>query len=398
MLTALVAAAALVVAAPPPMVIDGLDGPVTSREIDTFVAHMAQVQPPTSNLGNAMVYGAGGRNAEALGQMYEVSGQTKILDQMLHYADTFLTNRNHPATGRVLWTGRRELAWPNKAATATDAAYSGTENGDVIAHIAYAAKLVLQQRSLWNKNVPSGDPHRFGATYLARAKTYVRELDRTIDTFLAPNFVKGNQFRVPDSNAWGALGPRYEKDRGKPIPWNQQAMLAGGFQRLAECHELLADDPARVTRYDTIVKTNIDWFLSDVTPRTVNGQQVYDWGYSAGRVSEDIGHGGYDILGLYRAFTRPKYQVPRANVATFARTLNTVIRVGTHAYAKRVDGTGGIQNWMHGDWLLLAVADPAVYRNLAASNIASGRPKTNPAMHAAIVWVKHARHRGTFPR
>lgn len=388
------------VAAPPSMVIDSLDGAVTAKEIDTFVAHLAQVQPPSSNLDNALAYGAGGRNVEALGQMYEVSGQARILDRMLQFTDRFLASRNHPSSGRVLWTGKRELAWPNKSATDAEARYSATENGDVIAHIAYAAKLVLQKPALWQTPVPGGDPNGYGTTYLARAKTYVRELDRTIDTFIAPHFVKSgsNRFLFPDSAAWGSLGSRYEGSRGKPVPWNQQTMLAGGFQRLAECHELLGTDAARVTRYDAVVRANIDWFLSDAKAKTVNGQQVYDWGYSAGRVSEDTAHGAYDILGLYRALSRSKYGVPRAKVATFARTLNTVMHPSAHAYTKRVDGTGGTQNHMLPEWLLLASVDAAVYRNLAASNVASGRQKGTPAVHANIVWIKNARAKGTFPR
>lgn len=388
------------VAAPPAMVVDSLDGPVTAREIDTFVAHMAEVTPPGSNLGNAMVYGAGGRNAEALGQLYEVSGQTRILDKMLVFTDRFLASRNNPATGRVLWTGKRELAWPNKSETDVDARYSATENGDVIARIAYAAKLVLQTRALWHKTVPGGDPNGYGTTYLARAKTYVRELDRTIDTFVAPHLVRPgtNRYHFPDSDAWGSMGPRYEGNRGKPVPWNQQTMLSGGFQRLAECHELLNDDPARVKRYDAIVKTNIDWFLSDVKEKTFNGQKTYDWGYSAGRVGEDTGHGAYDVLGLYRAFARTRYGVPRDKVATFARTLNTVMHPARHEYTKRVNGTDGVQNYMLPEWLLLAAVDPAVYRNVADSNVVSGRQKSTPAIHASIVWVKNARAKGTFPR
>ncbi len=391
----LLIATAVPAAAAPAMVIERLDGAVTSKEISSFVDHIKTVAPPSDNLGNAMVYGNGGRNAEALGQMYEVSGQRQILDIQLNYADEFLAGRNNSATGRVLWTGKRELAWPNKDTSSEEAAYSGAENGDVIAHIAYAAKLILRNQALWN--VAVADPHGYGATYLARAKTYVRELDRTIDTFLTPNFVKSGKFYFPDSDKWAAMGPAYVKNRGKPVPWNQQAMLTGGYQRLAECHELLGGDAARVSRYDAIVKASIDWFLSDITEKTVNGRAVYDWGYSLGRTSEDVGHGAYDMLGLYRAFARTKYGVPRGTVYTFARTLNNVIYLGDNHFARRVDGTGGTQNWMLGEWLGLASVDRNVYLNVSGADVASGRAKNTPALHAAILWVKHQRASGAFP-
>lgn len=37
-------------------------------------------------------------------------------------------------------------------------------------------------------------------------------------------------------------------------------MLNNGFQRLAECHALLGDDPERVMRYEAIVKASVDGF------------------------------------------------------------------------------------------------------------------------------------------
>ncbi|WBB58588.1 hypothetical protein O7599_23540 [Streptomyces sp. WMMC500] len=388
-------------AAAPNMVIDSLSGAVTANEINSFYNYVNALTPPTSNLDNRMAYSnTGGRVAEALGMMYEISGQTRVLDKLLQWTDTFLAARNNPSSGRVLFTGKRELAWPNKAATAADAKYSGTENGDVMARIAYAAKLILQRPALWNTTVPDGNPKGFGATYRARAERYVRELDRTMDTFITPHFIRtaNNHMHFPDTDAWGALGPRYENDRGFAVPWNQQTMLSGAYQRLAECHEILGDDPARVTRYDNIVASNIRWFLSDVTPRTVQGQRVYDWGYGLSRTGEDTGHGAYDILGLYRAYTRSKYGVSKAHFDTFGRTEDIVINSGPHLYTKYVDGTGGTQNWMNGEWLFLAATTPSVYNNIAASNTANGRSKQNAMIHASILWIKKGRNDGRYPK
>jgi hypothetical protein len=169
------------------------------------------------------------------------------LSDYINFSDHMLAARNDPVTGRILWNGKRELTWPNKLLTAPDAGYSATENGDIIQHIANCAKLILEHQELWNQTVPFGDSFHYGETYLERAKTYVKELDRTEDTYMIPNLIHADTLRQywPRDPAWaqnnyGTPGP------GTPIPWNQQMMIDGGFQRLAECHELLGDDPQRV--------------------------------------------------------------------------------------------------------------------------------------------------------
>jgi hypothetical protein len=237
------------------IIIESLNGSVTQNEIQAFKSFMQTRNISNNNVGNDWVYGDSGKDTEALGLMYEVTGDVAILDRMIQFADGALTTRNSATTGRMIWTGRRELCWPNKDITAPDAGYCGTESGDVVAHIAYCAKLILQTPAIWNTPVGVGDPRGYGATYRARALKYITEMDRTIDTFLLRWFVAAsdsNHFRYPDTPQYGALGERYERNRGDPVPWNQQTMLAGGFLRLADCHAILGDDPSRVTRYDAM--------------------------------------------------------------------------------------------------------------------------------------------------
>jgi len=65
-----------------------------------------------------------------------------------------------------------------------DSNYSATENGDILGHIAYTAKLILESKDLWPKSVPDGDKFKYGTTYKERALHYIKESDRTIDTFM----------------------------------------------------------------------------------------------------------------------------------------------------------------------------------------------------------------------
>jgi hypothetical protein len=324
---------------------------------------------------------------------------------MIRFADAALACRNHPVNGRLIWTGKRELCWPNKALTADDAAYSGTESGDVIAHIAYCAELILRTPAIATNVVPIGDPHGYGATYRMRALKYVAEMDRSLDTFIVPWFVRtaeSNHFRWPDSPLYRALGPRYERAPNNPIPWNQQTMLAGGFLRLANCHTLLGDAPSRVAQYNRVVQDNIQWFINDATPGTFNGHEIYDWGYNLGRhrtaSSEDVPHGGYDVWGLWRAWDAGRFGVTRTVMNRFANTLAFVIREpDSNKFWKRVGGTGRTNEpptaTIGATWILLTEFStdlkPDLYHIIAEAN--RNNAKTRPLDDALILFMKHRR-------
>jgi len=373
------------------LVIESPNGPVTPKEISAFKAFL-QTQPTgDSNNHNGWVYGNSGKDLEALGMVYEISQDQGILDQMIRFADAALASRNNPTNGRVIWTGKRELCWPNAATNSATAAYSGSENGDVVSHICYCAKLILKTPALGQQAVGIGDERGYGKTYRERALTYVREMDRTMDSFVEPWFVStnGNQFRWPET-------PLYTFNHGgTPIPWNQQTMLGDGFLRLAECHELLGNDSARVKRYYDIVRANMNWFLSDLHPGTKDGHPIYDWGYSAGRKSEDVPHGGYDIWGLCRAFESRRFGIPATTMTNFANTLNYVIYdPEKKVFHMRVDGTDGgkaPRKSLAASWTLLTEYSPNddLYHRVAEANLEPA--KTKPLEAAFILWMKNKR-------
>src|SRR6185436_13743247 len=87
------------------MVIESLSGAVTPNEISSFKTYMAARSMAANNYGNEWVYGGSGTDMEALGQVYEITGDRAILDRMIQYADKVLSIRNDPTSGRVMWTG-----------------------------------------------------------------------------------------------------------------------------------------------------------------------------------------------------------------------------------------------------------------------------------------------------
>src|SRR5213080_2738721 len=83
------------------MAIDSLTGPVTQNEIDSFKAFMATQVPPQTPWGdlngtghNDWADGPGGNNLEAMGLMYEVSGDIGILNTLISWTDTCVSQRN----------------------------------------------------------------------------------------------------------------------------------------------------------------------------------------------------------------------------------------------------------------------------------------------------------------
>ena len=129
------------------------------------------------------------------------------------------------------------MVWCPEPPNARNAKYAGCETEDAIAHLAYCAKLILQHRELWPTTVPDGDPLQLGATYLDRAKTYIARCDESNDDYFLKWFVEPgtNRIRSPENQ------PAWAKINNNVDAINRQMMFDGGYQRLAECHELLGD-------------------------------------------------------------------------------------------------------------------------------------------------------------
>jgi hypothetical protein len=378
------------------LVIESPSGPITPQELDAFKAFMLTRTPPANTWGkpgehNALADGPAGRDLEAMGLMYEATGDLAILNRMIFFADAFVAMRNDLPGGehRVMWTGNVDKVWPPEAPTGAaqpgQVTYAGGENGDTIAHIEYAALVILRTRTLWSTTVPDGDPHGYGRTYLDRAKTYASRCAEANDEYSAKYFVQPgtNLIRNP---------PNWPKGFHTMEAINIQMMLDGGFQRDAEIHELLGGDEARVARYDAIVKTSVRECLDGMKrdAYVVAGHTVYKWDYypwkPGGRESE--GHAAYDVLGVWRAYHRPRYGITMAEVIPIADTVSFVISLGNNSFASIVDGTGTPQNYMHPEWHLAGEWSESALSLMSKAAIASRRYTSSPIMTAAVLATR----------
>jgi Ricin-type beta-trefoil lectin domain-like len=134
-------------------------------------------------------------------------------------------------------------------------------------------------------------------------------------------------------------------------------------------------------------------------PGTVGGDSVYAWGYYPWSVYpsqvESVGHAAYDMVGVYRAFNRSSYGFTLSKVQPFANALVDVMSQGGNNFSASVDGSGGTQNYMQAQWLLLGDWNSSVYDLVAAADLASGRYQNTTLMDATILWMKQRRYLST---
>ncbi|CAG8470614.1 3598_t:CDS:1, partial [Dentiscutata heterogama] len=344
------------------MLIDDLNGPVTQKEIDSFISFLGQPSKlPKTALNNTLADGIAGQEVEALGLMYEITQNFQILDIMITYADTFLSLRNDPVSGRILWTGERALVWCTKPENKTSAGYAGSEGLDTVGHIAYTAYHILKTPCLWYENVTDNDPYKYGVTYIERASKYITEMDKTIDTYYLKYFIHESDLRIynPNSTTWATL---HDSLPNSAMPWNRQQMMTNGFLRMAECHEIIGDDETRVYKYFNIVQVSIDWMVSEFRPvKSKNGKDAYSWTYSD--ISKSIErvniHALYDIWGMYRAWQRnDKLNVSRDVMVKLANTMMYIINIGDYKISKKVDGKSSndkiAASTLFGPWVFYA--------------------------------------------
>lgn len=390
--------------------VQGLDGPVTSAEVQAFKSHMKMRLSETGgtgpfnilagNRGNNYVYGQTGGALEGLIAMYQVSPDRELMDMMIWMADQMLLHRNDRFQKWTTFTGKVEPCWPNaRDDEVWKRPVCGTEQGDVLGHITAVAKLIARSPSLWQLTVPGEDRLQLGGTYLERARGFIREARVTMDGFLTPNFVHptSKRFVHPDTDAYGMLmGVGHL--RGKTVPWNQNTMLAGGYLDVGETLEVLKEEPQTVAQYDAIVKAFSDAFFKEVTRYMVMGYPVYNWSYASGdpgptyRYPEDLGHGGYDFWGLYKAFVRGKAGITREQMVPFANTIRYVVMRPNGSFSEKVSGAGGDRSSMGSTWLYVIFFRPDLYKTIGGSLM--GEAASDPDTAGRLLWAKSMNARG----
>ena len=376
-------------------VLDGLDGDVTTNEYQAFLIKLQELPPPpTNNIDNLMVDERDGSRIHGMQTFYAFTHNREVLDKAIEWSDAFLHARNDPTNGRIMWTGQRELCWPNKATNDTEQVlYTGTENGDVIEHIVNTARLILENPAVWNDTAPP-DAFGYGATYLERAKTYVRECQRSAESTIVPWYVQqtkdGLRLTHPDSKVYY----KYCESSG-PVPWNQQQSIVGGLLRLAQCHRLLNDGNTNIAYYEKITTDAAAWFFASALAVSAWDHVCYQWTYVAPRDPatwpEVITESDYDMF-IFRAY-QANLGPTRQQMQRLINTGRFVMYLGTNRFAGKVDGTSTPERhereFLNFEWIEMSVLDHDFYHLVASSVLTSHEYWDNLAVEAAVLSAKH---------
>jgi hypothetical protein len=393
------------------MSVDSLDGPVTTNEINSFVSYIQTINPVvwpnTGSMENQYAQGTSGEQIKAMGLMFEISGNTTILNRMIYFCDTLLSQRNDllasPNGQRVYWNGKVSPAWPGQA-LGTTPVYSTSASGDCVGHLANCAQLILRTPSIWNTTVPDGNPFGYGATYLDRAKTYVAQSDYTFNNCFFPDMLTLTNSGLTNIYCYPA---GYPYQPGNQYPWNQAMMMSYPLQYMAIAHQLLGDNPALVTKYDNLVQTNVTRIFTDTTTRIVYtdsaGNTAYNWSYNPSANSgEDSNHGSLDVAGFYRAFVTNRYGITASQMTPFANMIVDVFTgtIGSY-YHGRVDGTDGTGHaasttYLRSGYFFTAEFRPTEYYHMV-QGLHITAPGTTTSMDAfsRLMWIKNRRYVGT---
>lgn len=358
----------------PPLVIENLDGPVTTKELGAFGA-FALAQPlPTHNNHNNLVYGRSHQADDLLITMYEMTGNRVYLNRLIEFSDAILACRNNTNTGDLFWTGKREPTWASGKETAGGTNYLSThvESGAILEMLAHAAQVIIAHKELWDQTVPVEDKLHLGKTYIERARSYVRESNFTIDSFILPWSVKtmtNGDLRLyfSDSPELRRLDGRAGHAAGKPIPWNQQFMLVRGLVRLSDAMQSLQEDPKRVALYDRISRDAVTWFESTLQKTNINGEIAYKWSYTPNDSTlhyiENSAHGSSDVEGMYVCYKYNRCGISTETMRGFANTALLLMNKGDR-WSSNVRGDGGFHG-LSTAWLSLAEFRPELYHLIA---------------------------------
>jgi hypothetical protein len=297
-----------------------------------------------------------------------------------------------------------EPVWPPNHPADPEAAYVGSETADAVGTLAHTALNIFRTPELAAMTVPDGDPNRFGATYQARAKTYLAMLEVSMDEFFVPSFIDPQTLTIrhPTEPGYVTSGSRGQNVNA----WNRMMLFANAFQTLGQIHALLGDDPAKEARYRKVVENVVDPFVKAAVPHAAaDGTPVYDWGYgNFGDIlnnlsNEDLGHAVIDMLGLTRASRAGYGHATAAQLKTYASTVMHEIRIGPANYAGTVNRSKAkeMATWLNGGWLTLSPYLPGLFQAIATDQIAAGQASRSANVSGYILWAKHWTAKGGLP-
>ena len=373
--------------------IDSLDGDITANEITSFNNSVNGLNPGTNNYNNDMATHYTGVRLQGMNRMYEATGNLTTLGDCIRFCDGILAYRNDQPLGQhiVQWTGHIEAVWP-LTSTSTDA---GGETGFVAAHVAQTAHLILENSAIWNNTVSNGDPYGFGATYKARALTYLTMVDQTLNNYVTKYCVVPGTFEIRNPSANPATGTI--------MPWNTSAMFMLPHLYSAQCHDILGDHPANLATCKAVVKAWARWFVDSATSCSC-GNSAEAWFYMPpnSTANEDQGHAQHDLNGLFNAYASGYSDVTEDEMTDFSNTIRYIMSRGVDTWSDNVEGSGVNWGYLFADFLFMSEFNQPLYKMLAQSTIDANQINSGSETTKNVGYILYMKHwmylnQGTIP-
>jgi hypothetical protein len=178
-------------------------------------------------------------------------------------------------------------------------------------------------------------------------------------------------------------------------------MLTKAFIRLVQCHVILADDAARVAKYDGIAQSNINWFRASLTPFTSPiGSASWTWAYALPTGMEDTNHAAYDCEGISIAYFSGRYGLTFNDMIPFANMYFDVVMgtVTNGIFAGLVNGKTGTtehssgDNYVRDEYIYLTDFRPEQFETVANVEISTGHIAKSIPITARLLWEKNRRY------
>ncbi len=172
-------------------------------------------------------------------------------------------------------------------------------------------KLVADDKSLWNKTIPDGDPNNLGKTYKERSLSYLDKLHQAVKYM--------NKYRLePETYLY-----KYPYNRGieDVLAFNRWFLAMVSLPEAASALETFNVHPKRVELYDKMVQSSITFTKKYVVPIEHKEGLIWAWPYRVGSsyATEDIAHGCATMNGLRRFYESGRYDLTRDEMLRFIR-------------------------------------------------------------------------------
>jgi len=291
-------------------------------------------------------------NLEALTVVYEGTGDTRILDELMFHIDAILASTSE-ARGIVdELRGAPVAAWPTDGYYCDHLFAHAVHTGVMTYPMARFAQLVLSTPELVT-------------TYGDSARAYVEAVDAALAVHAGQFRVTGDSGRYdwPDEIAQFGVcdGTDFADRPGTPLPFNMMLAVGRAHMALGRAMETLDDGRAanHLDRALRLART----FEDNLT--AVDGYQGYAWDYIIGGRPEDASHASQCVRFTAQAHREGLY----FDDAHMQRLVNTFLDYlaldPDHVRSHLVEDYGGVyeRRWQQGAvrWLALSAVTRDVY-------------------------------------